>query len=143
MKTCQVCAVYGSGFWLPNISRFSKIHKLVRKEITNVIICRRSLQLISPPPQGFACTKPAVIAAERMMPQPRASHTAGTVSHTSAESVTNTSMRAPSNLQSRTRTQINHTTNLSLDLLLCILPQSGKEINDEVNGLFPGLRQIK
>ena len=132
--------MYGSGFGFPNVSRFNKIHKLFRKRITNVIMCRRSLQLMSPALD--ACTKPAVIAAERMMLQPFASHAAGTVSHTSAESVTNTSMRAPStsDVQSRTRTQISHSANFSRDLLLCILPQSRKEINDEVNGLFPGLR---
>ena len=97
-------------------------------------MCRRSLHPLA------VRTKPAVIAAERMMLQPLASHAAGTVSHTSAESVTNTLMRAPSNLQSRTRTQISHTANLSHDFLLCILPQRRKEINDEVNRLFPSLR---
>ena len=124
--------MYGSGFGFPNVSRFSKIHKLIRKKITNVIMCRRF---------SFAHpgTKPASIAAERIMLQPFASHAAGTVSHTSVESVTNTSMRAPSNLRSRLRTQINHAANLSRDLLLCIPPQSREEINDEVNDLFPGL----
>ena len=129
--------MYGSGFRFPNDRKFSKVHKLIRKKITNVIMCRRSLQLKSPALAVRA--KPAAVAAERMMLQPFASHAAGTVSHTSAESVTNTSMRAPSNLQSRTRTQISHTANLSRDLLLCILPQSREEINDEVNGLFPCL----
>ena len=138
MKICQVSTAYGSGFEFPNVSRFSKIHKLIRKKITNVIMCRRSLQLMSP--AVAACTKPAVIAAERIMLQLFASHAAGTVSHTSAETVINASMRAPSNLQSRIRTQISHTADLSRDLLVCILPQNRKEINDEVNGLFPGLR---
>ena len=90
-------------------------------------------------PALAACTKPAVIAAERIMLQPFASHAPGTVSHTSAETVTNASMRVPSNHQSMIRTQISHTANLSRDLLLCILPQNRKEINNEVNGLLPGL----
>ena len=102
IRTFQGCRVYGSGFEFSNDNRFSKIHKQIRKKITNVIMCRRSLQLISP--AVAACTKPAVIAAERMILQLFASHAAGTVSHTSAESVTNASMRAPSNLHSRTHT---------------------------------------
>ena len=86
MKIGQVCTVYGSGFGFPaNGSRIGKIHKLIRKKITDVIMRRRSLQLTSPALAD--CTKPAVIAAERMMLQPFASHAAGTVSHTSAESV--------------------------------------------------------
>ena len=106
-----VCTVYGSGRWFPDVGRFSNIHKLIRKKITNVIMCRRSLQSVSP--AVTACTKPAVIAAERMMLQPFASHAAGTVSHTSADSITSASIRPPSNLHSRTHLNQPHCQSLS------------------------------
>jgi hypothetical protein len=78
--------MYGSSFGFPvNGSRFGKLYKLITWRIANVIMRRRSLQLTSPALDD--CTKPAVIAAERMMLQPFASHAAGTVSQTSAESV--------------------------------------------------------
>jgi hypothetical protein len=78
--------VYGGGFGFPvNGSEIGKIQRLTEEELANVMMRRRSLQLTSPALD--ACTKPAVIAAERMMLQPFASHAAGTVSQTSAESV--------------------------------------------------------
>lgn len=138
MKIRQVCTVYSGSFGFPvNGSRFSKIHKLIRQRIANVMMRRRSLQLTSPALDE--CTKPAVIAAERMMLQPFASHAAGTVSQTSAESVAKMSIRAPSKFHSGARTQICHSANLFRNLLLCILPQGGKEVDYEVNSLFPGL----
>ena len=86
-----------------------------------------------------ACTKPAVIAAVRMMLQPFASHAAGTVSQTSAESVAKLINGGVSKIQSGARTQISHTANLSRDLLLCILPQGRKEVDNEFKGCFPRL----
>lgn len=77
--------MYGGGFGFPVNGRFDKIHRIFRKKMANVMMWRRSLQLMSP--ALAACTSPAVIAAERMMLQPFASHAAGTVSQTSAESV--------------------------------------------------------
>jgi hypothetical protein len=78
--------VYGGGFGFPvNDNGVGKTHRPIRKGMANVMMRRRSLQLTSPALDD--CTKPAVIAAERMMLQPFASHAAGTVSHTSAESI--------------------------------------------------------
>jgi len=48
-------------------------------------------------------------------------------------------MRASSKIQSRARTQISHSAKLPRDLVFCILPQGRKEVDDEVNSLFPGL----
>ena len=53
------------------------------------------------------------------------------------------SIRAPSRFQAGPRTQISHSANLFRDLLLCILPQGGKEVDYEVNSLFPSLGTIK
>ena len=53
------------------------------------------------------------------------------------------SRRAPSRFQTGARTQICYTANLSRDLLPCIVPQGGKEVDYEVSGLFPSLGTIK
>ena len=59
----------------------SKVQRATRIR-TYVIILRRSLQSRSPALEDW--TRPAVIAASRIIWQPMASHAAGTVSHTSA-----------------------------------------------------------
>jgi hypothetical protein len=38
------------------------------------------------------------------------------------------------------RTQVCHTSNLTCDLFLCIFPESGQEVYDEVYRLFPRLK---
>ena len=75
--------------------------------------------------------------------QPRASHAAGTVSHTSAESAWARGQRRATQEESestaRPRTEVGHGTNLACDLLFGVVPQTGEEVDDEIDGLLPRL----
>lgn len=101
------------------------------------MILRRSFQVVSS--AWELATRPALMAAERMTPQPRASHAAGTVSQTSAES-TELCQRRKSEESRAGRTKICDYTNITCNLFLRIFPETTQKILDEVNRTLPGLQ---
>jgi hypothetical protein len=87
-----------------------------------VIMWRRSRQSRSRAPTER--TSPAVIAASRIISQPLASHAAGTVSQTSAESTMTFEIQAQNENQRVSLTKVGDRADLAGYLLLCVFPHT-------------------
>lgn len=103
------------------------------------MILRRSRQWMSPAREEW--TRPAAIAASRIIRLPRASQAAGTVSHKSAESARCASrqLRRHAARRGTRRTEVGDGADVARDLLPGVLPQAGEEVDDQVERLLVGL----
>lgn len=104
------------------------------------MIRKRSLHAWSPALADR--TSPAAIAASLIIWHPVASHAAGTVSHTSAESdcIHKATVSARTNPDGEwTQTEVGNSTDFACDLLLRVVPETREEVDDEIDSPLSGL----